>query len=456
VRAVVVSPEPALTLMVGARLPRCETHAASSIERVIDLTGDDAVVLLDLGTGEEAADWLIRLRAAGVSAGVVVVDDVPPDVLDDATLHLPRPFTSEQLAQAFVWLQDRPGGNDPPGDNGVETAASARGRADTGGDVGTEQLFAGDPRPDDDVAGGTRPSVRVLDPDEPSEDRDRMSELPDVVSNDEPSESEEREERVPVATEVGTRVEHPDPSEAPEREPPTDLLPDEHLVVDPGWQQEEQSASERRSLRRWLRPTRTAEPSTEAPDPPTPPPSLHDAIHDALSEALHLEELLLAVPIVARPRDCGEVVLQEISTVVPGGAACLLLRERSGELEVIATHGERPSQALTRMPLDHPLLADLVSREGGWRVLGTEAHRSVVAGVPLSHWPVLLAVAVPIGGPVEGLVVCGRPDADDDEAMQRVADIVVESSDLLRLVAALQRLPHHDFDLPDFTRSWQR
>jgi hypothetical protein len=100
-RTIVVSSHPALALFLATQLPDLDTYPAESFEAVIDLTTDDAVVLLDAGGAKDAETWLRKLRDAGLDGGIVVLDEVDPAVLDAATVALPRPFSFDQLEVAL-------------------------------------------------------------------------------------------------------------------------------------------------------------------------------------------------------------------------------------------------------------------------------------------------------------------------------------------------------------------
>jgi hypothetical protein len=100
-RTIVVSSQPALALTLSAQLPVLDARPATTIDAVIDLTTDDAVVLIDAGSASDAERWLRTLRNAGIAGGVVVLDEVGSELLDAATVFLPRPFSLDQLEVAL-------------------------------------------------------------------------------------------------------------------------------------------------------------------------------------------------------------------------------------------------------------------------------------------------------------------------------------------------------------------
>jgi hypothetical protein len=426
VRAIVVSSQPALVLSLATQLQGCDAHPASSVDAVIDLTGDDAVVLLDLGSSEAAARWLEDLRGAGVDLGVVVVDDVPPDALDSATLHLPRPFSIEALSTAFASLTDAP----PPtaigaagsGNAGDESEAPVALRADVPG----EELRV------EPAAEGTRPRVS-------GGGAGGAGETPGDAALVEPVASA----NAPDATGSG----RPPPSSAS----PLASFARPSLAGGP-----EAPEKQRGRLSRRLR-TTEGEQASDARSPSDPALTIQERVAAGLSASLTLEEVLAHVTVVTDVALCASVLLDEVAENLRVGAAAIAVRVLGVDLEVMAATGAQVGAGSGHLAPDHPFIRAVVRQGGGVLLAPTDSVRGLLAGVPVSHWPVLLAVTLPEGDEVEGLVLVGQPTPADPDELDRLAAIVTEGSDLLRLAASFARLPRPAIpEQRQPPRSWER
>jgi hypothetical protein len=426
VKAIVVSSQPALALTIGTQLPGCDAHQVSSIDAVIDLTDDDAIVVLDLGASEEASGWLEALRDAGVGAGVVVVDDVPSEALDDATVHLPRPFSFQALSDAFVSLAPTftPTSPDRFGSEDDEAAGSGRPASPPEGPEADEA--AGPLEPDATPA----PTLNVQ----------RHHEAPPTARG-----------VVEPSADIGDRTDRSD-----ERAPPAWSATGEPVPPvprsDPGPTGGPGATDRRRRLPRLQRgegmppPVRSSEPVA---------PSMQERVAAGWSAARTLEQVVAEVPVVVDVYLCAEVLLDEVCEQLRVGAAAIALRVLGADMEVVAS--TRPLVgAAGHLVRDHPFLRAVVRQGGGLLLAPTDSLRGLLAGVPVSHWPVLLGVTLPEGDEVEGVVLVGHSEPADPSELDRLFPIVREGADLLLLAASLARLPRPRLPDARLPRSWER
>jgi hypothetical protein len=428
VRAIVVSSQPALALTIGTQLPGCDAHQVSSIDAVIDLTEDDAIVVLDLGASEEASGWLEALRDAGVGAGVVVLDDVPSEALDDATVHLPRPFSFQALSEAFVSLTP----------TFVPTSPDRFGRED------------------DEAAGSGRPASP---PEGPEADEAAGPLEPDATPAP-PLNVQRHHEAPPTArgvvepSDIDDRTDRSD-----QRAPPAWSATGEPVSPvprsDPGPTGGPEETDRRRLLPRLQRPQRGegTPPTVRSSEPVAP--SMQERVAAGWSAARTLEQVVAEVPVVVDVYLCAEVLLDEVCEQLRVEAAAIALRVLGADMEVVAS--TRPLVgAAGHLVRDHPFVRAVVRQGGGLLLAPTDSVRGLLAGVPVSHWPVLLGVTLPEGDEVEGVVLVGHSEPADPSELDRLFPIVREGADLLLLAASLARLPRPRLPDARLPRSWER
>jgi hypothetical protein len=429
VRAIVVSAQPALALTIGTQLPGCDAHQVSSIDAVIDLTDDDAVVVLDLGGSEEASRWLGALRDAGVAGGVVVVDDVPSEALDDATVHLPRPFSFQALSEAFVSLAPTfmPTSPDRFGSEDDEAAGSGRPASPPEGPEA------------DEAAGPLEPDAT---PPPPLNVQRRHETPPTARGVVEPS------------ADIGDRSDRSDERASPAWSATGEPLPPVPRSA-PGPTGGPGETDRRRLLPRLQRPQRGEQAQRTPPPGEGVAPSIQERVAAGRSAARALEQVVAEVPVVVDVDLCAKVLLDEVCEHLQVGAAAIALRVLGADMEVVASTSPQVGAA-GHLVLDHPFVRAVVRQGGGLLLAPTDSVRGLLAGVPLSHWPVLLGVTLPEGDEVEGVVLVGHSEPEDPSELDRLFPIVREGADLLLLAASLARLPRPTLPEARLPRSWER
>ena len=185
-------------------------------------------------------------------------------------------------------------------------------------------------------------------------------------------------------------------------------------------------------------------------------PDTGNAVRRGLEAAGTLERLLADVSALSSVADCGKVLLDEIAADMPVGSSVVAMRGRAGDLELVAAGGKVIGVHVDHLALDHPFVR-AVERRGGALVLSpTDEARGSLAGVPASHWPVLLAATITGEGQLDGIVLVGRDEPADLDDLERLCRIVERSVDLLRLAASIRRLPRPDAAHLEYLHSWMR
>ena len=384
---IIASGHPTLALALSTQMPGLEARSASSPSTVNDLIGDDALVLLDLGSVQETTDWIDQLRGWGVDNGIVVVD-APSAQAEGLVTHLSRPFSVSDLATAFETTLEEQADRRRAASQHVDII-----------DVGTEaiqserEFVSGD--------GGSPP------PPPPSPAMMHGAEGPASLAGERPTERQ-RSRRFSGST-SRRRTRRVGVPGSPEPEPARDRETDTGTAVRRG-----------------------------------------------LEAAGTLERLLADVSALSSVADCGTVLLDEIAADMPVGSSAVAMRGRAGDLELVAAGGKVIGVHVDHLALDHPFVR-AVERKGGALVLSpTDEARGSLAGVPASHWPVLLAATITGEGQLDGIVLVGRDEPADLDDLERLCSIVEQSGDLLRLAASIRRLPRPDGAHLDYLHSWMR
>ena len=182
----------------------------------------------------------------------------------------------------------------------------------------------------------------------------------------------------------------------------------------------------------------------------------HERVRRGLAAALVLEALLNDLSIISDVAACGQLLLEEIREVIPVGSSAVALRGAGGDLELVAAGGTRAGATDGHLALMHPFVRAVESQGGTLLLSPTDSVRGMLAGVPMSHWPTLLAVTIPGQHQLDGIVLVGHQDPPAADDIDRLSAAVAEASDLLRLTAILRRLPRPDGAQMEFLHSWMR
>ena len=381
-RAIIVSAHPALALALSSQMPGLEARSASSPSTVGELVGDDGLVVLDLGSTRETADWLDQIRGLGVDNGIVIVD-APSVQAEGLITHLSRPFSVADLAAVF------------------ETTIGAQ----------TEQRRT-----------GSELAV-IVDVDAGRIEAERGS-----VSSDVP----------PPAPLVTAAAQAPPP-------PPLERPADPQRA-------RRSSAPTRR--RRTLAADALGRSGSVPADDRGPDPDL--PVTRGLAAAETLEQLLADLSTVGSVARCGAALLEELSAAMPVGSSAVAMRGRAGDLELVAAGGQVVGVHVDHLAVDHPFVRAVERRGGALLLSPTDDARGFLAGVPASHWPVLLAATITSEERLDGIVLIGREEPAEPADLDRFYGIVQRSGDLLRLAASIRRLPRPDGAYQDYLHSWMR
>jgi hypothetical protein len=178
-------------------------------------------------------------------------------------------------------------------------------------------------------------------------------------------------------------------------------------------------------------------------------------IREGHRAALQLEDLLNDFSVLADVAQCGKALLEEIDVRMTVGGSAVALRGVGTDLQVIATAADAQGVNDGHLTTDHPFVGAIERRGGALLLSPTDDVRGMLAGVPLSHWPVLVAATIPGDGQPDGIVLVGQPGPADPTDVDRLYAIVDDAADVLRLAAVLRRLPHPDEHL-NFLHTWMR
>jgi hypothetical protein len=179
-------------------------------------------------------------------------------------------------------------------------------------------------------------------------------------------------------------------------------------------------------------------------------------IREGLVAAHKLEELLGDLAVLADVAQCGKALLEEINDRMSVGGSAVALRGTGNDLQIVATAADAHGVNDGHLTTDHPLVRAAESRGGALLITPTDEVRGLLAGVPLSQWPVLVAATIPGDGQSDGIVLVGQPPPADPTDVDRLYGIVSDAADMLRLAAILRRLPHPNDEHLSFLHSWMR
>jgi hypothetical protein len=179
-------------------------------------------------------------------------------------------------------------------------------------------------------------------------------------------------------------------------------------------------------------------------------------IRQGLVAAEQLEELLGDLAVLADVAQCGKALLEEIGSRMTVGASAVALRRKGSDLQIVATAATSEGVNDGHLTTDHPFVRAVEARGGALLLAPTDEVRGMLAGVPLSHWPVLVAATVPGEGQPDGVVLVGQPAPADPTDVDRLYSIVRDAADMLRLAAVLRRLPHPNDEHLNFLHTWMR
>jgi hypothetical protein len=184
--------------------------------------------------------------------------------------------------------------------------------------------------------------------------------------------------------------------------------------------------------------------------------SFASRIREGLVAAHQLEGLLGDLAVLADVAQCGKALLEEINVRMNVGGSAVALRGTGDDLQIVATAADSQGVNDGHLTPDHPFVRAVESRGGAMLLSPTDEVRGLLAGVPLSHWPVLIAATIPGDGQPDGLVLVGQPPPADPTDVDRLYAIVNDAADLLRLAASLRRLPHPNDEHLNFLHTWMR
>jgi hypothetical protein len=184
--------------------------------------------------------------------------------------------------------------------------------------------------------------------------------------------------------------------------------------------------------------------------------SLPARIRQGLVAAELLEELLDDLAVLADVARCGKALLEEIGSRMTVGASAVALRRKGSDLQIVATAATSEGVNDGHLTTDHPFVRAVEARGGALLLAPTDEVRGMLAGVPLSHWPVLVAATIPGEGQPDGVVLVGQPAPADPTDVDRLYSIVRDAADMLRLAAVLRRLPHPNDEHLNFLHTWMR
>jgi hypothetical protein len=453
VDVVVVSTQPALLIALGSQVPNCAARSAATIEEAVSLAaGADALVLLDIGSEDRTAVWMQGLREGGITEGIVLID-APASASQWSAPHLERPFSVSDLAAALLSALL------PHDDDLAANEALSGTRAATSDGVSESITSSGDDQaeqPDPPATeawplAGEAPTRTDLDGDRALQEPTRP------LDDGEPSEAEGEgasdalDQRGQSDSQRPTRSDAPEPQ--PLRQGPKDSAP-RISPRDPGEAGPSPAAREVHRLLSGLRHfVRAHRQTRESPAVRAEPP-FEGRIRNGLFAALGLEQLIADLDFLTDVAACGDALLDEISGSIAVGSSAVALRSRDDDLQVVSTAGGHAGIAGGRIDLDHPLITLIAERGGTLLIAPTDEARGFLAGVPISNWPVLLAVGIPGETAADGLVLVGRQDESQLADLDRLADTVASSATLLRLAAAIWRLRGPEADESRFTHSW--
>ena len=476
-RVIVVSEQPALALALGAQLPGCDARSAASIDAVIDLTSDEAAVVLDVGSEEARERWMGDLRQQGLHRRTVVIGDAPGEdpggsglrdaqdaAADDGVLRLHRPFSFADLATALAQAASagEPLGEEQPGSDAHpdthEEAPAPREESEEAVDPASEAPLSADdiaeapPEPGgapDAAPPPAEPRVAPVAAPQPAEPR---SEPPAPSEGHEEADVAHGE---PEATAVDAAPGEPEVTAVDPAPAADDVLPASD--GGPVAREDETPASahgDRPPLfDRLFRTRREAPPSGDVG-----PAGASDAVQEQVlraAGAVHaLEGAFEQVPALADPSACARAVVAEIGEAFPEGAARVLLRAED-QLDDVAATGLHRELTRGALALDHPFLGAVRRGDGALLLVPTDEARGLLAGVPLSSWPALFAVEVTHEGATEALVLMGAPETASPQQLRQLTAVVEGAGVLLRFAAALRRLQAAgQRSAPEFLRSW--
>jgi hypothetical protein len=318
-------------------------------------------------------------------------------------------------------------------------------------DRDTETAVAPEPEPEPTAAPGPEPGNGEPEPPQ------RRDTEPAAALEPEP-ELESAPEHEPEVAPDGEA--EPGPEAEPEAEPafgdgiPTSVDP--HSVGPAETAPAQPDAAARHGWRRWRRSASGARDTTSADDDgPLSAASFASRIREGHRAALQLEHLLNDFTVLADVAQCGKALLEEIDVRMTVGGSAVALRGVGTDLQVIATAADAQGVNDGHLTTDHPFVRAIERRGGALLLAPTDDVRGMLAGVPLSHWPVLIAATVPGDGQPDGIVLVGQPGPADPTDVDRLYAIVDDAADVLRLAAVLRRLPHPDEHL-NFLHTWMR
>jgi hypothetical protein len=179
-------------------------------------------------------------------------------------------------------------------------------------------------------------------------------------------------------------------------------------------------------------------------------------LREGLAAAHQLEELLSDHAVLADVAQCGKALLEEVNARMIVGGSAVALRGTGNDLQIVATAADAQGVNDGHITTDHPFVRAAESRGGALLLAPTDEVRGLLAGIPVSHWPVLLAATIAGDGQPDGIVLVGQPPPGDPTDVDRLYEIVSDAADLLRLAAILRRLPHPNDEHLNFLHTWMR
>jgi hypothetical protein len=196
--------------------------------------------------------------------------------------------------------------------------------------------------------------------------------------------------------------------------------------------------------------------ATAQDDGPLNAASFASRIREGLVAARQLEGLLGDLAVLADVAQCGKALLEEVNVRMTVGGSAVALRDTGNDLQIVATAADAKGVNDGHLTTDHPFVRAVESHGGALLLSPTDEVRGLLAGVPLSQWPVLVAATIPGDGQLEGIVLLGQPLPADPTDVDRLYAIVSDAGDMLRLAAILRRLPRPNDEHLDYLHTWMR